>query len=281
MLDRMSPSTSPATSIASSARVPPQKSPRSDALHSSALAAGRSPADHVAATAGTAWPVAASTDSTAAVRSGRPAPSVAQWTGLPSPAAYASRSASTSGAGGLETTTIELVSGSAARAASACLVERAATAEDRSRPPTPRQWLMPTPAASSRHMTCWAPVPEAATRPTEPGRTTLAKPSATPPTTAVPQSGPMTSTSAAAAASLRRTSSSTGTLSEKTMTEIPARTASSASATACSPGTETSARSAPDRRIAPPSVRAAGASPKPPEPLAAERLWVSAASSAA
>ena len=34
------------------------------------------------------------------------------------------------------------------------------------------------------------------------------------------------------------------------MTEIPARTASSASATACSPGTDTSARSAPDRRIA-------------------------------
>ena len=70
-------------------------------------------------------------------------------------------------------------------------------------------------------MTCCAPVPDAATRPTEPGRTTLAKPSATPPTTAVPQSGPMTSTSAAAAASLSRTSSSTGTLSEKTMTDTP------------------------------------------------------------
>ena len=71
-------------------------------------------------------------------------------------------------------------------------------------------------------MTCCAPVPEAATRPTAPGRTTLAKPSATPQTTAVPQSGPMTSTSASAAASLSRTSSSTETLSEKTITLSPA-----------------------------------------------------------
>ena len=39
---------------------------------------------------------------------GRPAPSVAQWTGVPSPAAYASRSASTSGAGGFETTRMRL-----------------------------------------------------------------------------------------------------------------------------------------------------------------------------
>ena len=67
-------------------------------------------------------------------------------------------------------------------------------ASDRSRPPTPRQWLTPSPAASNRHISCWAPVPDAATSPTGPGRTTLAKPSPTPPrTTAVPQSGPMTS----------------------------------------------------------------------------------------
>ncbi len=117
--------------------------------------------------------------------------------------------------------------------------------------------------------------------PTEPARTTLAKPSATPPTTAVPQSGPMTSTFAAAAASLRRTSSSTGTLSEKTMTEMPARTASRASVTAYSPGTETSARSAPERRIAPPRVRACGAAPSPPEASAVERVRVRAPSSAA
>ena len=59
-------------------------------------------------------------------------------------------------------------------------------------------------------MTCWAPVPEAATSPTGPGRTTLAKPSATPETIAVPQSGPITSTPASCAASLSATSCSTG-----------------------------------------------------------------------
>ena len=75
---------------------------------------------------------------------------------------------------------------------------------DRSRPPTPRQWLMPTPAASSSAITCCAPVPLAATSPTGPGATTLAKPRPTPPTTAVPQSGPMTSRSSAAAAVLEQ-----------------------------------------------------------------------------
>ena len=85
-------------------------------------------------------------------------------------------------------------------------MERPATSADRSRPPTPRQWEIPTPAPSSSAISCWAPVPDAATRPTGPGRTTLAKPSPTPPTTAVPQSGPITSTPAASARSLRATS---------------------------------------------------------------------------
>ena len=51
---------------------------------------------------------------------------------------------------------------------------------------------------------CWAPVPDAATMPTGPGRTTLAKPSPTPPTTAVPQSGPMTSSPRSGGAPLER-----------------------------------------------------------------------------
>src|SRR5690606_39396726 len=179
------------------------------------------------------------TFSTAAVRSGRPAPSVAQYTGLPSVAAYPSSSSSTCGSAGLETTTTASVVSSAARAPSACRVDRPPTAADMSRPPTPRQWLTPTPAASSRHITCWAPVPDAATRPTGPGRTTLAKPSAAPATIAVPQSGPMTSTSRSAAACLSAIAWSTGTLSEKTMTEVPASTASIASTNADGPGTET------------------------------------------
>ena len=236
MLERMPPSRSAAISIASSARVPPQKSPRRPGPVAAAWSTTQD--GHC----GTPCPSASSADSTAAVRSGRPAPSVAQWTGTSSPAAYAWRSASTSSAGGLDTTMTEVVASSAASAARACFVERPETAAERSRPPTPRQWLTPTPAASSRHITCWAPVPDAATMPTWPWRTALAKPRATPPTTAVPQSGPMTRTSAAAAASLSRTSSSTGTLSEKSITETPRWIASSASTVACCPGTETRAR---------------------------------------
>ena len=114
------------------------------------------------------------------------------------------------GAGGLETSSTRSVAGSASRAASASSVASPPTASDRSRPPTPSTCETPTPAASSRQETCWAPVPLAATRPTGPGRTTLAKPNARPETIAVPQSGPMTRTPASCAARLSATSCSTG-----------------------------------------------------------------------
>ncbi len=134
-------------------------------------------------------------------------------------------------------------------------------------------------------MTCWAPVPEAATSPTGPRRTTLANPRATPSTTAVPQSGPMTSRSARAATSLSRTSSSTGTLSEKSITEMPCSSASRASMVAYWPGTDTSARVAPPRAAAAPTVRGAGASPNPdicePADFRAPRACSRAASPAA
>ncbi len=133
-------------------------------------------------------------------------------------------------------------------------------------------------------MTCCAPVPEAATTPTDPARTTLAKPSATPPTWAVPQSGPMTSTSAAAAASLSRTSSSTETLSENSITLRPDAMASKASVTACWPGTEMTARFAPARAAAEPRVRGGTSSspplPESPVPRSAARASVTAASPA-
>ena len=129
-------------------------------------------------------------------------------------------------------------------------------------------------------MTCWAPVPEAATSPTEPARAALAKPSATPPTTAVPQSGPISSTSAAAAASLSAISSSTGTLSEKSITDSPAWTASRASTTALRPGTEMTARLASAAVAAEPMVRGGGASPKPPALAPAALRAARAASSA-
>ena len=96
--------------------------------------------------------------------------------------------------------------------------------------------MTPTPAWSSSASTCWQPVPDAATRPTGPGWTTLAKPSPRPPTTAVPQSGPITSSPCSAAARFSATSCSTGTLSLKIITSWPLSTASIASTKALAPG---------------------------------------------
>ena len=112
-------------------------------------------------------------------------------------------------------------------------------------------------------MSCCAPVPEAATIPTDPACTTLANPRATPLTTAVPQSGPITRTPRAPAASLRATSSSSATLSLKIITLRPAAIASIASVAACSPGTEINARFAAPAVMAPPRVTGSGGAPKP------------------
>ena len=260
----MSPSSAAAISIASSQSVPPANRPRSAPP---GVGAGWPSQDHGSAQ----LPPTASTACRAtSVRSlvwPSPGPSRASSTGVPSDPAYDVISAATAGSGGLDTSTISSVAGSSSSRASAARVERPRTAADRSRPPTPRQWLTPTSRVSSMHMTCWAPVPLAATSPTGPGRTALAKPSPTPPTTAVPQSGPITSRPRAAASSLSRTSASTGTLSLKTSTDRPAPSASIASVKACGPGTETRARSAPPvRRAADATVRGAGPSPPSPSP---------------
>src|SRR5208282_3805265 len=66
----------------------------------------------------------------------------------------------------------------------AARVERPPTAAERSRPPTPSTAVTPTSSASSKQVTCWAPVPDAATMPTGPGRRAFAKPSPSPPTMA-------------------------------------------------------------------------------------------------
>ena len=63
----------------------------------------------------------------------------------------------------------------------------------RSRPPVPSACETPPPRLWMRQVTSCSPVPDAATSPMSPRRTTLAKPSGTPLTIAVPQSGPMTS----------------------------------------------------------------------------------------
>ena len=95
------------------------------------------------------------------------------------------------------------------------------------------------------------------------GRTTLANPSPSPPTTAVPQSGPITSRARSAATRLRATSWSTGTLSLKTITSLPASSASIASTVALAPGTETSTSDPGRERSAAPTVRGGASSLAP------------------
>ena len=75
-------------------------------------------------------------------------------------------------------------------------------------------------------------------------------PRPSPPTTAVPQSGPITSRPRSAAVRLRATSWSSGTLSLKTITSRPASRASIASTSALAPGTDTSTSRVAGRRAA-------------------------------
>ena len=113
----------------------------------------------------------------AAVRSGRPGPSSARRTGVPSAvgvrrevarrprrrAAWRSAAASST-------------PGSASSRARAVRVARPPTSADRSRPPTPYAVVTPTPAWSSSASTCWQPVPEAATMPDRSGGDDVGEP---------------------------------------------------------------------------------------------------------
>ena len=128
----------------------------------------------------------------------------------------------TSGSGGLETSRMTSVPGSASSARTASAAIRPPTPADRSRPPTPITWDTPMPHRSSRDITSWAPVPAAATTPTGPGVTALAKPRPTPASTAVPAPGPISSKPSRRARSLSSTSSASGTLSLNSRTCRPA-----------------------------------------------------------
>ena len=83
-----------------------------------------------------------------------------------------------------------------------------------------------------RPVTSCVPVPDAPTTPIGPRRTTLAKPSGSPLTIAVPQSGPITIRPRSSASCLIASSWSTGTLSLNTITFMPSRSAFIASAAA-------------------------------------------------
>ena len=114
-------------------------------------------------------------------------------TGLPAAPAASSIRRAMAGAGGFEISTITRVCGSSASAASPCSIVMPPISSFRSRPPVPSACEMPPPRLWMRQVTSCRPVPDAATRPMSPRRTTLAKPSGTPLTIAVPQSGPITS----------------------------------------------------------------------------------------
>ncbi len=150
-------------------------------------------------------------------------------TGLPVAAAASSIAVATAGSGGLEIATMARVSSSPASSSRPRRIIRPPTSADRSRPPTPIACDTPTPAASSRQLTSWMPVPDAPTIPTGPRRTALAKPSATPSMIAVPQSAPMNSSPRSAARRFKAASSSSVTPSEKQNTCRPASSAADAS----------------------------------------------------
>ena len=195
MLDRIGPSAAPATSIASSARVPPQNRPAQRAGHRARRAPRRParPRRRRGASPRTAPP------RSAAVRSGRPgAERGASWTGVAERRGVRLHLGQHLGCRRLgHDDDRARWPGRRRAAASACRVERPPTAADRSRPPTPRQWLTPTPAASSRHMHLLGAGARGGDEPDRAGRGRRWRSRApTPPTTAVPQSGPITSTSA-------------------------------------------------------------------------------------
>ena len=117
--------------------------------------------------------------------------------------------ATTSGAGGLETSSSVSVSSSAASIPIPWRNIMPPTSADRSRPPTPTICETPTPARVEQHAASCAPVPAAATMPTGPGDD-VGEAEADLPSMAVPQPGPMTSRPGAAPRCFNATSSLDG-----------------------------------------------------------------------
>ena len=172
----------------------------------------------------------------------RGAPTKWTTTGFSMAAARRMMVSATAAAGGLETRTITSVASSPARASRPWSMVMPPTASERSRPPVPMAWLIPAPFLAMQQAISWMPVPEAPTMPTLPRGTMFAKARGAPLMMAVPQSGPMTRSPRSRAFSLRRTSSSRATLSEKSMTCRPASRALFASRAAWAPGMDTRRR---------------------------------------
>ena len=210
------PASAPGPPAPRSRGVPPEKSPRTAVRPGASRrrtcctdgpsvrvgsGAGTPSSRNVASTPGSSVPVT-TTPGGAGGAASRPM-SAATMGVVP---AAARTAAATSGAGGLVTSRITSVPGSSRRAVTADSAIRPPTSSDRSRPPRPMTWLTPAPQRSSSDMASCAPVPAAATIPTTPGLTTLAKPRPTPPSIAVPAPGPIISSPRRRAWSLSATS---------------------------------------------------------------------------
>ena len=248
-----SPSAARMISLASPASEPPLYRPRTSTRPSSrpdaAVAAasrrsGSRRTSPIPVSPGTPWPLdrATATDAAASnVPAGTAPPSAIRvaspprkltTTGLPAVAAARRTTSATASDGGLEMSTMTSVPGSAESRASPSSIIEPPTRSCRSRPPTPMACETPAPSRSMRTLTCWSPVPDAATRPIRPRRTTLANPSGTPSRMAVPQSGPMTISPDRRPRALSSISSSIVTLSLNRKTWSPRLRAFMASAAA-------------------------------------------------
>ena len=139
----------------------------------------------------------------------------------------------------------------------------------------------PPPQRSTSAATSWAPVPAAATTPTRPGRTSLAKPRQVPPSIAVPAPGPITNRPSPTARCFSSTSASTDTLSLNSSTCRPAVSALCASNAAYSPGTEITATAASGSRSSASASVRAGCSTAGPELDRSANMAASPASTAA
>ena len=202
---------------------------------------------------------------------------------LPVASSAATTFAATAGAGGFDTTTITFVAASCASASMPMNIVAPPTRSFlRSRPPVPMAWLMPEPARSTSTVTSCSPVPDAATTPTGPRRTTFAKHSGMPPMIAEPQSGPINSRPSSRACSFNAISSSSVTLSEKSITCRPWSSARRASRAAYAPGIEITATFAPGASASAPSSDAGScAATPPPAPPPPDCPFARAASAAA
>ncbi len=147
---------------------------------------------------------------------------------------------------------------------SAARVERPATADERSRPPTPERGADPDAGGIEQAQHLLRPRARRRDQADRAGRERVREAEADSADHGGAAVRSHTSRPRSAATSLSRISCSTGTLSEKIITSQPASRASIASVNACCPGTEIRARAGPVARAADETVRGGCSANDPP-----------------